>query len=424
MRRLVSTTVVGIKTVQMDCRPAIAFVRTKGCLGLIFSVLIGQISFSQAPRKMAPSAAPTSETNPVKLDEEGQRALFLGQYALAERDYSRLLKLGLRSPSLYSNLGVVYMRTGRYRQAIVMFNKARVLAPSVAGVRLNLGLAYYREHEFKQAASQFRETLALDPNNSQARYLKGECHFMLDEFSDAVATFEPLESAEHSDLDYLFMLGTSYGMLKRTDESLRIFQRMVEAGDDTPHLHLLLGKAYMALGQNDNALEELKHAAASENVPFAHYYLGVLNRQLGRPEVASAEFEKEIRIDPTNAMAFRELAEVRLDQADPQSAIAILEKGIAQNRDASDLFATLGRAYLQVSNDAAAIRALKKAITLSPGVGSYHYQLGRAYLKAGRLADAHAQMERARALTADAPQGKMQAYSNDRETHTVTDGSR
>jgi len=193
---------------------------------------------------------------------------------------------------------------------------------------------------------------------------------------------------------------------------------MVQVGGNTPHLHLLLGKAYLALGQNENATEELTRAAANETVPFAHYYLGVLNRQLGHPETALTEFEKEVRVDPKNALAYKELAEIRLDQSDPKSAITILEEGIAHSHDVPELYATLGRAYLQVSNETQAISALKKAIAISPSVSSYHYQLGRAYQKVGRRADAHAEMERARALTAESPQGKMQTFSSEHEAES------
>ena len=404
--------------------PAVSRVKPKWFYAaFLVSLIPCQIPFSHAQGTAASSTKPSPQISPDHLAEEAQRSLASGKYAVAERDYGQLLKLGIRSPSLYSNLGVVYMKTGRFDQAIQVFLNAKDLAPNVAGVRLNLGLAYFRKHEFKQAASYFGDTLTLDPDNLQARYLKGECHFMLDEFSDAIASFEPLEKMEENDLEYLFMLGTSYGMLKRTDDSLRIFQRMVEAGGNTPHLHLLLGKAYLALGQNTNATEELSRAAAGEGIPFAHYYLGVLDRQLGRPELASAEFEKELQIDPTNASAVRELAEIRLDQADPRSAIAVLEKGIAKNRDTPELFVLLGRAYLQVSNQAGAISALKEAIALSPEVGSYHYQLGRAYLKAGRSADARAEMERARTLAAETPQGKMQAFTGDQGPGSATDGS-
>jgi Flp pilus assembly protein TadD len=212
-------------------------------------------------------------------------------------------------------------------------------------------------------------------------------------------------------------------MLKRTDDSLRVFQRMVEAGGDTPHLHLLLGKAYLALSQPDHAAVELKRAAENASLPFAHYYLGVLNRQQGRLDLAATEFAKEIEIAPENPSAYKDLAEIRLDQSDVQGAVQVLEKGVEHNPDAPDLLATLGRAYLQVPAESRAITVLKRAIVLDPKSGSYHYQLGRAYLKAGRRAEASAEMARARTLTNEAPTvGKMGALSKD-QADAVSDGS-
>jgi tetratricopeptide (TPR) repeat protein len=175
----------------------------------------------------------------------------------------------------------------------------------------------------------------------------------------------------------------------------------------------------LALGQHDKAAVELKRATESQSLPFAHYYLGVLNRQLGRLDLASAEFEKEIEIVPNNTSAYKDLAEIRLDQADVQSAVAVLEKGVARNPGTPELLATLGRAYLQVPNESRAIIVLRQAIALEPKSGSYHYQLGRAYFKAGRHAEASAEMARARILTNEVPEGKVGALS--RETEAVTD---
>ena len=72
-----------------------------------------------------------------------------------------------------------------------------------------------------------------------------------------------------------------------------MFERLVEAGGDTPHLHLLLGKAYFALNQKERVRAELQQAA-SDNLPYAHYYLGILNRKVPDLESAAAEFQKEI----------------------------------------------------------------------------------------------------------------------------------
>jgi tetratricopeptide (TPR) repeat protein len=389
----------------------------------LLSLVLCHILFAQAQGGSASAGRQFSEKDIQRLAEAGQHALAVGQYVVAERNYTQLLKLGVHSASLYSNLGVVYMRTHRLGRAIQMFSEAKRLAPGVAGVNLNLGLAYFREHEFKKAASEFDDTLALDPSNIQARYLSGECHFMLDEFSETISAFEPLLKTEQNDVEFLFMLGTSYGMLKRNEDSFHSFEMMVKSGGDTPHLHLLLGKAYLALGQTDKAAEELKRAAARD-IPFAHYYLGVLQRQLGNLELAQVEFKHETQIDPTNTMALNEVAEITLDQADPHSAITVLEEGLGRNHDSPELLGTLGRAYLQVGKESRAIAVLKRAIALSPSTGSYHYELGRAYLKAGRRAEAHGELERARTLDSEEPQGKMQAFSKDQQAGASANPSR
>ena len=81
------------------------------------------------------------------LIEHGQKALAEKQYAAAEQDFTRLLQLGVRTAPVYSNLGVAYLRLGKFDKAIQMLQQAQKLAPNVAGIRLNLGLAYFRERE-------------------------------------------------------------------------------------------------------------------------------------------------------------------------------------------------------------------------------------------------------------------------------------
>jgi tetratricopeptide (TPR) repeat protein len=352
--------------------------------------------------------------NPKAIAEHGQLALAAGEYATAEHDFNQLLKLGVRSPSVYSNLGVVYLRTGRVDEAIRVLLKAKALAPGVPGIRLNLGLAYFRKREFKMAAPYFGDVLASDPANLQAHYLKGLCHFMMDDLPAAIASFEPIQDREQDDLEFLFMLGTSYGMVKRTDDSRRIFERLVAAGGDTPHLHLLLGKAYLALNQLEPAETELRRAAEANSLPYAHYYLARLYEQKGDLALAISEWEKEIAVFPENIWAYKELAKTRQDRGETPAAIALLEKGTARNPDSPDLLTFLARAYLQSSDAACAIPLLKRALALDPGNGSTHFQLGRAYQASGHPQEAQSEMAKARTLMKENSEGKMEELSRDR----------
>src|SRR6478609_11528284 len=95
----------------------------------LLALVLCHISFAQAQGTSASAGRQFSNNDIQRLAEAGQRALATGEYVVAERNYTQLLKLGVHSASLYSNLGVVYMRTGRLSRAIQMFSEAKRLAP-------------------------------------------------------------------------------------------------------------------------------------------------------------------------------------------------------------------------------------------------------------------------------------------------------
>ena len=358
---------------------------------------------------MAAQSAAPSEVQAIFA--HGEKALADKQYPAAGEDFSRLLRLGVRTASVYSNLGVVYLRSGRPDDAIRMLARAERLAPAVAGIRLNLGLAYFHEREYKQASRYFREVLLLAPDHLQARYLEGICAFMTDDFQAAVDSLGPLFSEERNDLEYLFMLGISYGMLKQAEESQQVFAQLVKAGGDTPQLHLLLGKAYLALGDFKEADQELIKASQDGPLPYAHYYRGILAQKLGRIDRAAEEFEQEVALIPNNPWAFKELALIKVDQGDVTGAKHLLERGVANNPDTPDLYAALGRIYLQTANPRSAVPVLKRAISLDPRNGAYHFQLARAYMAQGLHGKADEEMAQTRALASGSATGQMEILS-------------
>lgn len=364
---------------------------------------------------LALAAQPVAPSEVQAIFAHGEKALADKQYPAAGEDFSRLLRLGVRTAPVYSNLGVVYLRSGRPDDAIKILERAEKLAPTVAGIRLNLGLAYFHQREYKQASRYFSEVLLLDPDHLQARYLEGICAFMADDFQAAVDSLGPLFTQEANDLEYLFMLGISYGMLKRAEESQQVFAHLVKAGGDTPQLHLLLGKAYLALGDFKEADRELRRASEDGPLPYAHYYRGVLAQKQGQIDGAAEEFEQEVALIPNNPWAFKELATIKVDQGDVRGAKQLLESGVNNNPDTPDLYAALGRVYLQSANPRSAVLVLKRAISLDPRNGSYHFQLARAYLAQGLRGKADQEMARTRALASESAAGQMETLSRGAE---------
>jgi len=126
-------------------------------------------------------AGQQSASNPKIIFEEARRALVAHDYAQAERGFRAVLSIDPHSAPAYANLGVVYMRLGRYERAIEAFQNAKRLAPEERGLDLNLGLAYYHQNAFARAIPAFARVLQSNPEHAQARYLLGMSYFMNDD---------------------------------------------------------------------------------------------------------------------------------------------------------------------------------------------------------------------------------------------------
>lgn len=83
------------------------------------------------------SAQATKLSDAQAADENYQQ----GKYSEAIEQYEKILADGLTSPDLYYNLGNAYYRTAQYGRAILNYERALRLQPSMSDARENLALA-------------------------------------------------------------------------------------------------------------------------------------------------------------------------------------------------------------------------------------------------------------------------------------------
>jgi len=67
----------------------------------------------------------------VALFARAQTSLLNHDYARAEAEFQQVLRLVANSAPALVNLGVVYLRTGKYDRAIELFRKTQILSPEI-----------------------------------------------------------------------------------------------------------------------------------------------------------------------------------------------------------------------------------------------------------------------------------------------------
>ena len=133
-----------------------------------------------------------------------RNAFKMGEYPLVEKLALRILEDQPDSAVAYNLLGSVCEKTGRFRKAIEMFQKAVQLKPDYTEAHNNLGVLYKRIEAYGEAIPHFERAIDLSPERGDVYYNLGNVYKALnnnelaeENFSKAIAVDPVLRPLLH-----------------------------------------------------------------------------------------------------------------------------------------------------------------------------------------------------------------------------------
>jgi len=210
------------------------------------------------------------------------------------------------------------------------------------------------------------------------------------------------------------------------DQAIAILREVLREEPENGDAHLLLGSTLTLASERSEALKELQRAVELQpSSALAHFTLGTAQARLGDPEAASQSFEKTLQLDSTFAEAHVSLgmilgqqheltgasehltqaiqiygktasaakahyllAQILIDQNEPEKALRELDAAISLRPNYPEAFVAQGLIRKWQHNNAATIAAFKKAVALAPENFDAQYELGSAYLRAHTASEA------------------------------------
>jgi len=141
-------------------------------------------------------------------------------------------------------------------------------------------------------------------------------------------------------------------------------------------------------GHPEQAIKTFEDLVAKyPDEPNLHYAYGA--RLLDSdPAAAEREFQKEVKINPTQVVARIQIVFLKLKQGDSEDAVSLARDAVKIAPDYFLAHNALGRSLLADGKTADAIQELQKAVQLEPKVPESHFDLAEAYRAAGRKLDA------------------------------------
>ena len=272
-------------------------------------------------------------------------------------------------------------------------------------IALLLGVAYYHAGDPLEAAEALAPIVDRLPVDSierrEAEQVLGLSSLLLGRYADAVPRLEATRRWAADNLELGYALSQAYIQTQQADAARGVLASLYRVAADSAAAHLITAQMAIRFELDSQAEHELTQALAKDTrLPLANLLLGQIALFRGRLAEAIALTERELTINPGNAMALSQLGDAHVRQSNWDQAIGALQRSIWLNPYYSAPYILLGRAYLKTERPAEAEGMLRRAIQYDPNNRAAHYLLAQLLQQSGRTEEAKREFEIADKLSA------------------------
>ena len=239
------------------------------------------------------------------------QALKSGDLDSAEDVFSGALRLGIKHPLIYHNLGVIAQLRGKHPEAVTRFRQALALQPNYGPSRLLLGSSLLALRKNSQAVQELKRAVALMPEEPQAHLQLARAYKSSNNWVAAVQEFQKLVQLAPQEPEYSYQLGTAWAKLSGWS-----YSQITGINPDSARLHQALGQEYAIQGRYELALAAYQQAARSNpKMPELHLAIALILLEQKRFDQALAEIELELKLVPESQAAVDAKAKIEAARA-------------------------------------------------------------------------------------------------------------
>ena len=269
---------------------------------------------------------------------EGERALAEGRYADAQKAYETLRQLTPAIAEVQARLGLIYFQQGKFADAIAPLREAIRLKPTLPKVDALLAMSLSELGRYDEALPAVTKAFS-QSGDPVLRRMAGlhlqRIYTGLGRDRDAVDVALRLSRLYPDDPEVLYHSGRLFANFAYLQT-----MRLATVAPDSVWLHQAAGEANESQGLYDAAIREYRQVLRPPHAgPGIHFRIGRVLLARSKSDAASARraqrcarrtsaFEEELALDPTNANAAYELAEMDRKGGELDPARKLFEQAV------------------------------------------------------------------------------------------------
>lgn len=325
---------------------------------------------------------------------EGETALAENRYADAEQAYEKLRQLSPGTAEVHAKLGVIYFQQRKFAQAVPALRQALKLKPTLPNTDTLLAMSLSELGRYSEALLGLEKGFRRSTDSALKRMagLQLERAYTgLQRDGKAVEVALELNRLYPEDPEVLYHTGRLFGNFAYLS-----MRKLSQVSPSSVWRHQAAGEAYESQGNHDLAIAEYRKVLSLDpGRAGIHFRIGRalvarLQQTNSRTEdsaEALKEFEEELKVDPTNANAAYEKAEILRKAGQLDKAQVLFEAALKNYPDFEEAQVGLGRALIALGKPEGALAHLQKAIALDPEDEVPFYHLAQVYRVLGNVPD-------------------------------------
>jgi tetratricopeptide (TPR) repeat protein len=212
------------------------------------------------------------------------------------------------------------------------------------------GLSFLSKDDCEKALPYFEKAVESDNNYAEAWAQSGFCNEKLGRHAEALEASKKAVSLRPSAESY-FNIGLASFYLKQYKDAAEAYRQSIKLD---PY-----------------------------NAADAHYALGLVYRDWGKPDEEIQAYKQAIRLRPDYTVAFERLGSRYLKSKKYNEAVEIFRQLAALKPGDANAPNNMGEAYFELNKLNEAMESFRQSIRLKPDFGKAYYNLGRTLMAMG-----------------------------------------
>lgn len=339
--------------------------------------------------------APDAQTTIATLEQQVKQHLQEQKPQLAIPLLRQIVSLDPKNVNAHANLGVLLHFQDKYDEAVPHLRASLLLQPGLWRIQALLGMAEKRTGNPSEALAHLEQAFSYldkDKIGIQVGLELIELHIAAAQFEKALSVAVKLGQLAPSDPRVLL---ATYQIARQAMDQAML--NMMLAAPDSAEMHMIMASELAREGNQTNAVGQYREAIRlSPSLPGVHFELAELMRTSADPTIsaqAEAEYKAALKINPYDALSWRQLGGIMTAKGDFKAAEEDYRKALALQPNDAEAMTGLAIVLISTNRTEEAMSLLESALKNDPTNMTAHFRLSGLYRRAGRTADAAREME-------------------------------